>query len=157
MRPMRRKDREMPEEFAWAVADRCPWAVLAMAGRSGEPYCVPVSIAREGKRLYFHAARAGQKTDFLRDNPRVCLSCVGETRLDPAEFSIDYESAILRGTASLVTDDGERRHALELISQRYAPGNMEGFPAELEKGLPATAVWRIDVEEISGKRRPGNR
>ena len=28
---MRRKDREMPEEFAWEVADRCPWMVLSLS------------------------------------------------------------------------------------------------------------------------------
>jgi len=143
----------MPEEFAWEVADRCLWAVVSMTGPEGEPYCVPVSIAREGRSLYFHTAKAGQKTDFLRGDPRVCVSCVGETRPVPEQLSYDYESAILRGTAVEVADDGERRRAIELICRRYAAGHIEDLPAKLEKCLPATAIWRIDVEEARGKRR----
>ena len=65
---MRRKDREMPEEFAWEVADRCPWMVLSMTGPEGQPYCVPLSMAREGRSFYFHCAREGEKTRCLRAN-----------------------------------------------------------------------------------------
>lgn len=45
---MRRKDREMPPEFALTVADKCEYAVISMTDISGEPYCVPVTIARDG-------------------------------------------------------------------------------------------------------------
>ena len=38
---MRRKDREMPPEFALTVADKCEYAVISMTDISGEPYCVP--------------------------------------------------------------------------------------------------------------------
>lgn len=39
---MRRKDREMPEAFGWAVADKCEWAVLGLIDADGEVYPVPV-------------------------------------------------------------------------------------------------------------------
>ena len=45
---MRRKDREMPEAFGWAVADKCEWAVLGLIDADGEVYPVPVTIVREG-------------------------------------------------------------------------------------------------------------
>ena len=53
---MRRKDREMPEAFGWAVADKCEWAVLGLIDADGEVYPVPVTIVREGSRVYFHSA-----------------------------------------------------------------------------------------------------
>ncbi len=34
---MRRKDREMPEVFAWQVVDKCEWAVLGVVDFSGNP------------------------------------------------------------------------------------------------------------------------
>ena len=63
---MRRKDREMPEAFGWAVADKCEWAVLGLIDADGEVYPVPVTIVREGSRVYFHSAQSGEKVECLR-------------------------------------------------------------------------------------------
>ncbi|MDD7602536.1 MAG: hypothetical protein PUK54_08090 [Firmicutes bacterium] len=38
MQNMRRKDREMPEDFVWSVTDRCEYAVLSMSDPEGLPY-----------------------------------------------------------------------------------------------------------------------
>ena len=50
---MRRKDREMPREFGLSVLDRCEYATLALIDPDGFPYCVPITIVREGDALYF--------------------------------------------------------------------------------------------------------
>ncbi len=199
---MRRKDRQRSEEFAWAVTDRCGWAVLSCVQPDGTPYSVPLSIAREGGRVYFHCAEEGRKNEALRSNPKVCLSCVGDTNpaqddfsmeyesailfgtaalveereekiealrsnpkvclscvgdTNPAQddFSMEYESAILFGTAALVEEREEKIHGLRLISQRYTPFKMKDFDRVIEAALDHTAVWRIDVESITGKARPG--
>lgn len=148
---MRRKDREMPGEFAWEVADKCEWAVLSLVSPQGEPYSVPVTIAREGDSVYFHSAMEGTKTDCMRAHKRVCLVCVGDTRIEPDKFTTKYESAVLKGTAAEVTDEQEKIHALRLICERHTPSNMAGFDSAIEKSLGVTAIWRIDVDEITGK------
>ena len=152
---MRRKDRQRSEEFAWAVTDRCGWAVLSCVQPDGTPYSVPLSIAREGGRVYFHGAEEGRKTEALRSNPKVCLSCVGDTNPAQDDFSMEYESAILFGTAALVEEREEKIHGRRLISQRYTPFKMKDFDRVIEAALDHTAVWRIDVESITGKARPG--
>ena len=152
---MRRKDREMPEEFAWEVADRCPWMVLSMTGPEGQPYCVPLSMAREGRSFYVHCAREGEKTRCLRANPRVCVSCVASAVPVPEEYSVNYESAVFRGTAREVTGEPEMLHALRLISRRYVPSNLEGFDREVRRTFAGVAVWRVEVSSAAGKRRPG--
>ena len=38
---MRRKDREMPAEFAYSVIDRSPYGTLATLAEDGTPYCIP--------------------------------------------------------------------------------------------------------------------
>ena len=152
---MRRKDRQRSEEFAWAVTDRCGWAVLSCVQPDGTPYSVPLSRAREGGRVYFHCAEEGRKTEALRSNPKVCLSCVGDTNPAQDDFSMEYESAILFGTAALVEEREEKIHGLRLISQRYTPFKMKDFDRVIEAALDHTAVWRIDVESITGKARPG--
>ena len=61
MREMRRKERQMPEEFAWEVADKCEYVFLAMTAEDGSPYGLPVTIARDGRIIYFHSAMEGRK------------------------------------------------------------------------------------------------
>lgn len=94
---MRRKDREMPEEFAYMVANKCEWAVFAMIDTEGMPYCVPITIALDGKTVYFHSGPEGYKVDALRKNNAVCISCVGDTYRTPDKFTTEFESAIIRG------------------------------------------------------------
>lgn len=150
---MRRIDREMSAEFGWQVVDKCAYAVLSMVDGGGEPYAVPLSIARSGEYVYFHCARRGAKTDCLRANPQVCVVCVGDVNLLPQEFSAEFESAILCGRAYEVIDAAEKIEALRLISERYAGENMGEFAAMVDGFLGATAIWRVDVSQITAKRR----
>ena len=150
---MRRKDREMPPEFALTVADKCEYAVISMTDISGEPYCVPVTIARDGNAVYFHSGKEGQKITALRANPGICMACVGDTKRATDKFTTEFESAIIRGNAYEVTDDSEKIHALRLICQRHTPSNMAGFDAAIEKSLDRTGVWKIKISSITGKRK----
>lgn len=151
MTEMRRKERQMPEEFAWEVVDKCEYAFLAMTAEDGSPYGLPVTIARGGRAIYFHSALEGRKVECLRRSPRVCLSCVGDTRVPPGKFTTLFESAVIFGRAEAVTEDEEKIHALRLLCQRHTPDNMENFPRAIAKSLDRTGIWRITVEEITGK------
>lgn len=148
---MRRKDRQMPEAFAWEVVDKCEYAFLAMTAEDGSPYGLPVTIARDGRAVYFHSALEGRKVACLQRSPKVCLSFVGETRVPPGKFTTLFESAVAFGIAEAVTEEEEKIHALQLLCQRHTPDNMESFPRAVAKSLGRTGVWRITVEEITGK------
>lgn len=148
---MRRKDREKDADFALAVADKCEYAVMSMVDSNGKPYCVPLSIARDGKYIYFHCAFEGEKIDCLRSNSNVCISCVGHTKRLADKFTTEYESAIIRGKAVEVTDKDEKIEALRLICLRHAASNMAGFDEAVERSLSRTAVWKVEISEITGK------
>ena len=152
---MRRKDRELPEVDALALVDGCAWSVVAMVNPDGTPYCVPLSLVRDGEWLYFHSAREGQKVDNLRRNGAVCISCVGDVRASPGEFSLFYESAIISGMASEVTDREEKIRALRLIGLRYTPDNMPAFDGVVKRDYDVTVVWKVRIDRITGKgKRP---
>ena len=148
---MRRKDREMPIDFSLAVADKCVYSVMATVNPDGTPYCIPLSLVREGEWLYFHSALMGHKIDNLRHQNKVCISCVGDVRSLPDVFSIGFESAIINGSAWEITDRKEKIRVLTLISKRYTPANMVNFDNAIEKHLDNTGVWKIHIDEISGK------
>ena len=144
---MRRSDRARGREFSLALIDRCTHGVMALSTGEAAPYCLPLSFVRTGDELYFHCAREGRKIDLMRRFPRVCVTFVGEDR--PA-----FESAIVTGTAGEVNDPGEKIEALRALCRKVTPEHMAGFEAAIEKSLDVTAVWKVHIEEITGKEKP---
>jgi hypothetical protein len=76
---------------------------------------------------------------------------LGDTQVQQDRFTTLYESAVAFGTAMEVTVDGEKIEALRLLCQRHTPGNMENFDRAIDASLQRTAIWKIDVETITGK------
>ena len=153
---MRRKDREMTEEFGWQVLDQCRYGVLATVEEDGSPYCMPVNIVCGNGRIFFHCAREGRRTQNLRRDPRVCLTAADEVQICPEALTTAYKSVVVRGLAQEVTGEEEKKTILELLCRRYAPDHMHLFEREMA-ALPVTAVWEIRPLEITAKqnkRRP---
>ena len=151
MRNMRRKDRELSRDAALAVVDKCVYSVMATVNGDGTPYCIPLSMVREGEWLYFHSAQEGHKIDNLTQHNRICICSVGDVREAPGAFSIGYESAVINGSASQITEREEKIRALSLIVKRYTPANMAAFDQAIEEQLDRTGVWKVHIDEISGK------
>ena len=148
---MRRKDREKNAEFALSVIDKCEYASLATINEDGSPYCINISVVRIDDGVYFHCALSGKKTDNMKRDNRVCLSFVGDTYLPPDEFTAKYESAVVAGTADEVVDMTEKLTALRLLCEKYTPSNMADFDDHIERYIKHTAVWKIHIDEITGK------
>lgn len=110
--------------------------------------CLP---ARDGRTVYLHCARVGEKLSLLKHNPKVALTAVSYYKAVSAEYTMSYASAVLRGQASIVEDDAERIRALRCISEKYSGADMDKFDAMVEKYAKAAHVIRIDVEQITGK------
>lgn len=151
---MRRNDRAQSREFSLALIDRCTHGVMAVSTGEPVPYCLPLSLVRVGDHLYFHCAREGRKVDLLRRFPQVCVTFVGDDRpvfVAPDEYTTWFQSVIVTGTAGEVTDPQEKTEALRALCQSLTPDHMDGFSAAMEKSLAVTSVWKIHMEEISGK------
>ena len=151
MREMRRKDRALTAEEAWGVVERCGYGVLTMTAEDGTPYGVPLNYARGGDALYFHCAMEGKKTDALRKNDRVCLVCVERNDVAQEAYTTKYASAMVFGRAQEVMDAEEKLQGLRYICRRHAPDNMAMFDAYAAPRTMRTAVWKIQVEHITGK------
>lgn len=153
---MRRNDRAQDRDFSLALIDRCTHGVMAISTGESLPYCLPLSFVRLGEDLYFHCAREGRKVDLLRRFPQVCVTFVGEDRpafVSPAMYTTYFQSAIVTGTASQVDDPREKAEALRALCQKLTPDHMEGFEAAIQRSLSVTSVWKIHMEDISGKKK----
>lgn len=151
MNMMRRKDRQQDTEFARSVIRSAEYGVLSMVDRDNSPYAIPVSPALVGDIVYIHGATEGKKLAVIADNSKVCLVCVGRTRLLPGEFSTEYESTIAYGTAAIVEDDGEKTEALLAIARKYSPQFTDEAVAYIGRALHQTVVVRITIEEMTAK------
>jgi len=131
---------------------------LGTTGADGYPRIKPVNFAWSGGRVYFHSAREGEKIqDLLRDS-RVCFEvdqplAYVRARTQPCRATYLFRSVLLRGRASLVAEQAERREALDALMAKYQPGSdLSAYPPAT---LELTAVVRIEPEEVVGKEELG--
>lgn len=150
---MRRKERREDENFAFEVLDKADFAVLSMIDEDGLPYCLPISVVRIGEKLYFHSAENGRKAEAMLKEPNVCLTAAADVVSAEDKFTTYFKSAVVRGKAVKVTDDEEKIMALKAICERFTPSNMPDFSNAIKMSLPRTAVWRIDIENATGKQK----
>lgn len=150
---MRRKERREDESFAFEVLDKADFTVISMTDEDGLPYCLPISVVRIGEKLYFHSAENGRKAEAMLNDPNVCLTAAIDVVSAEDKFTTYFKSAVVRGKAVKVTDDEEKITALKAICERFTPSNMPDFSNAIKMSLPRTAVWRIDIENATGKQK----
>ena len=151
--PIRRRDRALEGPEALAILGKAEWGVLATVGADGWPYAVPMNHALVEGALLLHSAREGHKLENLQAEARVSYCVVTQAETLPLELATRYESAIVFGRARLVTDEAERRAALQSFGARFAPDHPEVVARETAKDAFRTAVLRITIERVTGKAR----
>lgn len=141
------KDRSLALE----IVDKCLYAAFASINPDGTPYCIFVCPVVLDGYVYFHGTRTGQKvTNMLRDH-RVCLTASGESELRPKDYTLDFASTIVNGTATVVEDEKEKVRVLHAICRKYAPSNMAMFAEAIANSLADTGIYRIEVGTITYK------
>lgn len=149
---MRRKEREIKDQHEIAkILHNATVLRLAMC-KENMPYLVPLSFGYDDKCLYFHCAHEGQKIDFLRANAQVCFEVEGRVAIKthaekPCNWGFSYESVIGRGTAEELTATSGKQEALGCIMKQYSDAAWEFSENELK----AVSVWKINIEELTGK------
>lgn len=138
--------------FAYSVIDKCIYAVLSTISPDNTPYGVPINIARIGDNLYFHSAKEGQKVINLINNPVVCVTCVGDVRINQDKHITSYESAIVFGKAEVVEQEHEVFNALKALCLKYTPDNMIRFDIEYNERHAKYYVFKIRIDKISAKK-----
>ncbi|MFE3830037.1 pyridoxamine 5'-phosphate oxidase family protein [Streptomyces sp. NPDC059092] len=134
--------------------------------RDGAPVVLPTLYARVGERLYVHGStgsRPLRMTSGAGSAPDAGLAvCLTVTHVDGLvlarsafHHSINYRSVVVHGTAHQVTDPEERRTALDAIVDQAVPGRSADSRPANARELAATAVIRLDLDEVSAKVRTG--
>lgn len=161
---VRRQDRAVTDE-AWIrdFLQRAAVGTLATV-HEGQPFLNTNLFVYDQEKhvIYLHTARTGRTRDNVSGNGRICFSVSEMGRLLPAdvalEFSVEYASVVVFGTAVIVADPEEQTHGLQLLLDKYAPHLRpeRDYRPIVPEELKRTAVYRIDIVEWSGKQKKVN-
>lgn len=158
---MRRKDRAVDDE-SWirAFLHRAPFGYLATVAGDQPFINANLFVYDEAAHaIYLHTARQGRTRHNLEDPGRVCFTAAAMGRLLPAdtalEFSVEYGGVVIFGSGEVVEDPGEARAVLQALLDKYAPHLRPGrdYRATTDKELARTSVYRVRIEEWTGKRK----
>ncbi len=124
----------------------------------GAPVVLPMAYGRDRDTLYLHGSSANGAFGAA-DGRQVCVTVTHLDGLVCARsvftHSVNYRSAVVFGTAALVLDDGECRHALEVITDHLIPGRWAAARQPTRKEMAATTVLSLPLTEASVKVRTG--
>jgi nitroimidazol reductase NimA-like FMN-containing flavoprotein (pyridoxamine 5'-phosphate oxidase superfamily) len=129
------------------------------SARDGQPFLNPSTFwfDEENHQIIFHSNVAGRVRSNIEDHPRVCFEASELGKMLPSnvalEFSLQYRSVVVFGSARLVTDPEEARRLLYSLIRKYFPLLSPGreFRQITDKELRATSVYAIQIEAWSGK------
>lgn len=125
----------------------------------GAPVVIPTLYGRSGDQLFVHGASVSGLMTELEGEIELSIS-VAKTKglvLARSAFhhSLNYESVVLFGKGSLISNTEEKLHALKSVSDHLIPGRWEEVRQPSAKELKATKVIAIPLEEATAKIRTG--
>lgn len=132
--------------------------------RDGAPVVLPVAVALDvdgpddAGTLYLHGSSGAGWLRAVDAGP-VCVTVTEVDALVLARsgmhHSMNYRSAVVHGTARVVTDAAERERALGLVVDQVVPGRSATLRPSTRRELAATALVAVPLAEASLKARTG--
>ena len=123
--------------------------------QDGAPLVVPMIYGRKGETIFLHGARKARIIRLLEETEQ---ACVNVTLLDGIVFarsafnsSMNYRSATVFGTPSLVDGDAEKLHAMRVISEHTMPGRWDELREPLQREVKMTGVIALQIDSASAK------
>lgn len=150
-RPIRRKDRQLPQEESLAILERGTYGILAVTGDQGWPYAVPMHYIFLDGSIYLHCAKKGHMLESIAQDDRVCFTVVTQHDLVRDHITALYESVIVFGRAALVEDENERLSVLEALVDILGSVSPEIKAQYIQSKGAKTGLVRIRPTRITGK------
>jgi len=145
----------MTKEKVEDLLNRTLTCSVATLNADGTPYVTPMHHIFYNGFIYMHGLPKGTKIDNIKANPQVSITAYEMDRLllDPSGKACDtntkYESVILSGMASILTDVNCKREVLMEVVKKYTPHLSDAvLPENMVRG---TAVIQVQILEMSGK------
>ncbi|MFL0268958.1 pyridoxamine 5'-phosphate oxidase family protein [Candidatus Clostridium radicumherbarum] len=150
-REMRRKKQLLSKEETIEILNSCTSGVLGVIGDNDYPYTVPVSYAFKDDKLFIHSARQGHKIDSIKRNDKVTFCVIDRDEVVQKTFTTYFRSVSIFGRARIITEDSDRRYALQSLVEKYSPDYIKEGQQEIERELDRVCLIEIKIEHMTGK------
>lgn len=125
----------------------------------GHPYAMPMLYVRDGDHIYLHGSVKGRFARSVVDGRPLCftVTLIDGLVLARAAFnhSVNYRSAVVLGTARVIDDPDDKRHAMDLLVDHVVPGRTADARGADPGELKATEIIALHIDEASAKVRTG--
>ena len=150
---VRRRDREITNPAEMRHVLKTTQYVTVALCMDNEPYLVSLSHGYDEAEncIYFHCASEGKKLVYQKANNRVW----GQAVLDfgvTDECDYVYVSVHFSGKMHLVSDPGEKQHAIEVLVRQLSLDPEKKLAQIKPEKLEKTTIGRIDIEYMTGKK-----
>lgn len=158
---VRRSDRAVEDdEWIRATLHTAAYGHLATV-HEGQPFINSnLFVYDEAKHtIYMHTARRGRTRANVEQEQKVCFTVSEMGRLLPADvaldFSVEYQSVVVFGRASIVEEEAEATDGLQQLLNKYFPHLEPGrdYRPPVPEELKRTTVYRIAIDDWSGKKK----
>ena len=119
--------------------------------RDNQPYVVPINFAHHERHLYAFST-LGQKIEWMRENPRVCVEA------EEITSHFQWLSVVVFGRYEELSDTPEYKFERNLAYQALQDRAMWWQPASAACGPPKAAdsltpvYYRIHIDQVNGHR-----
>lgn len=121
----------------------------------GQPYVLPMAMARDGQNLLIHGSIASRLMKNLAGGLPCCVTI---THLDGLVLarsafnsSMHYRSVMIFGVARPVTEFADKERGLNLLTEHLLPGRMADIRASSRKEINATMLLMLPLETFTVK------
>jgi uncharacterized protein len=149
---MRRKDKQVSDrDVLFRIINNSTICRMGLV-KDNRPYVIPLNFGFDGRNIYFHSARDGQKVEILKMNNYICVEFEQAVSIieneKPCNWSARYLTVIVHGMAELLVDPVEKKYGLGQILEHYKAGSGHQFT---DKEIEPVLVYKVVIEEIIGK------
>jgi nitroimidazol reductase NimA-like FMN-containing flavoprotein (pyridoxamine 5'-phosphate oxidase superfamily) len=120
----------------------------------GQPYCIPTLYARTEDRVLIHGSSASRMLRLLASGAPACVTVTifdGWVLARSAfEHSANYDSVVLFGRFSAITEPNQKLAALEAFMEAVLPGRWAEVRPPSRQELKATAILELEIADAQG-------
>jgi nitroimidazol reductase NimA-like FMN-containing flavoprotein (pyridoxamine 5'-phosphate oxidase superfamily) len=150
-REMRRKKQLLSEEETEKILQSCTSGVLGVLGDDDYPYTVPVSYSYKDGKLFIHSAIQGHKIDSIKKYDKVSFCVIEKDDVQQETYTTHYRSVTIFGRARILSEDGEKRAALESLVKKYSPDHIPRGQQEIAREWERVCLIEVKSEHMTGK------
>ena len=151
-RKMTRIKQQLDEKDCIEILKNEKRGVLSVLGDDGYPYGIPLNhfFNEEAGKLYFHSGKAGHKIDAIRRCEKASFCVIDEGEREDGEWALRFRSVVVFGKIEFI-EDRQTVYELSARLSRKFTDDEEYTRSEIEKYGPATLMFALEPEYISGK------